>query len=188
MDNLYNFFETVKKNLIVKSGTELSRIDNFDRYYGLLERYFAINCGEWLNKRYKNYGDRASRNLFWEVFAFNELDSERGDSAIKAFNNIKPEKCIVLQIPDFAEPVGAKNCFMLEGLYDTTNLSDYSEFKFIKDLIRQKVAIPFWTIDYLSQHIGKELYVFDDSFKWMLNLTHENEIYFHRTVQNEIFI
>lgn len=184
MDNLYNSIEIIKKNLILKSGIELSLYDKFDHYSSLLENYFSINCGEWLNNRNKSFGGKASQSLFWEVFSFNELDSEKGSGAITAFNNSNIEKCIVLQIPEFAEPIGIKNCFILEGLYDVTNLSNYEEFKYIKDLIRQKVKIPFWAIDYLSQHIGKELYVFDECFKWLLCITHESEIYFHRTVPN----
>lgn len=182
MDNRYNSIEIIRKNLILQSGIELHRENRFNYYFGLLQNYFLTNCGEWLNDRNKNFGDKVSYSLFWEVFSFNELPFEKDGGAISAFNNNNIAKCIVLQIPEFADPIGTKNCFRLEGLYDVTNLSDFEEFKYIKDLIRKNVTIPFWVIDYLSQNIGKELYVFDDCLKWLLCMTHENEIYFHKTI------
>lgn len=181
MDSQYKSIETVRKNLILKSGVELVREDKFDYYNSLLENYFLANCGEWLENRNNRFGGKTRQCLFWETFSFNKLVAEKNKDAIRAFNKNNIEQCVVLQIPEFAEPIGAKNCFILTGAYDITNLSNYEEFKYIKDLIRQKVTIPFWAIDYLSQQIGKELYVFDDSFKWIMSISHENEIYFHYT-------
>ncbi len=182
MEPLNNSIETIKKNLILQSGTELSCIDRFDYYSSLLENYFSTKCGAWLNNRNKNFVGKKCQPLYWELFSFNKLISEKGSAAINAFNNSNIEKCIILQIPGYAESTEVKNCFVLEGLYDVSNLSEYEEFNYIKELIKQKVSIPFVAIDYLSQHIGKELYVFNDEFKWLLCLTHENEIYFHRIV------
>lgn len=181
------------QKLLLRSGVEVSDISaEFDSFWRKLKNVFLTNENElWFEKRYNEHlkgqagfyseyrqaGDFHRDGWpFWELFSFERLPSERGDSAIDIFNKMSVNECYVLHDPDY---IDIPQLFYMKGAYDVSYISTLEEFNFIKTDIRKDVAIPFWTIYSLCERYGQEFYVFDREMNWILALTHEKDIFLY---------
>jgi len=115
--------------------------------------------------------------LLWDMPKVEKVNISSGEKAIEKYSFNQISKCYCLQ----SKEINPSNnvCFEITGKYNIDNVKSKEDFEILKENILEPTTIPFWVFDFISEKIGKELYVFDKSFKWALVLTHENDIFLY---------
>ncbi len=118
--------------------------------------------------------------LIWELFSFERLKANKNQEAINAFERLKITSCYTLQLPNYSANANIRPSFRLSGEYDVSYINNQEEFDLLKEQLKKSVPIPYWVVDSIAREEGDELYLFDEEFKWLLVLTHEEEVYFYQ--------
>ena len=170
--------EEINKYITPKSGVvafslEIDYCNLWKKVKEKFKPYFS-----WLKKENRNVEDD-DLWYYWELFSFEELENHKNEQAIQFFEQLNVYKCYIVQSPVWNNDK-RENGFAccLEGQYDTSFINNDEEFYELKEEIRKESLIPYWVIDCIAEHVGRELYVFDEEMKWVLVLTHEKEVFF----------
>lgn len=174
--------EAILRHLQTKAGITLEeRPDKHAEIWEKVKNFFlTAERRGWFHDRATDKRDENAWH-YWELYTFGKIQGYRGEPALQKFDEKKISACYAVRSPSWQTEKDSPRAVLLKGEYDLSFIKDEYEYELLKNDIRGEYPIPAWCLPYLSEHIGKELYVLDENADWVLVCTHENEtFYFER--------